>query len=54
MSPDIQNGDLLKAIEMAIPARAIEQAMPSASRFASTLTLKAKKNVSAHYQHNWW
>ena len=26
MSPDIQNADLLKAIEIAIPATAIEQA----------------------------
>ena len=27
VSPDIQNADLLKAIEMAIPATAIEQAL---------------------------
>jgi hypothetical protein len=32
VSPDIQSSDVLKAIEIAIPAFAIEQAMPSASR----------------------
>jgi hypothetical protein len=30
VSPEIQSGDLLKAIEMAIPASVIEQAMPAA------------------------
>jgi hypothetical protein len=34
MSPDIQNADLLKAIEMAIPATAIEQAISLRHGFA--------------------
>ncbi|QFS50432.1 hypothetical protein GXM_07926 [Nostoc sphaeroides CCNUC1] len=34
VSPDIQNGDLLKAIEMAIPATAIEQAISLRHGFA--------------------
>ncbi|MBW4594249.1 MAG: hypothetical protein KME46_15365 [Brasilonema angustatum HA4187-MV1] len=32
VSPDIQSGELLKAIEMAIPAFAIEQALSEALR----------------------
>ncbi|MEH2010798.1 hypothetical protein [Nostoc sp.] len=45
MCPDIQNGDLLKAIEMAIPATAIEQAIASLPNKTAFTTPTGERNL---------
>ncbi|WP_243147217.1 hypothetical protein [Scytonema sp. UIC 10036] len=55
MSPNIQSAEMFKAIEIAIPAEAIEQAIASAlTAEAVSLKPKSKRSDYARYQHNWW
>jgi len=55
ISPVIESGSVLKAIETAIPSDAIEQAiaLPRPAE-AGSLTHKQEKIVNVLYQLNWW